>query len=364
MRLAIRELWRRPGQFAVAGGALTLLVLLMLFLGWLLDGLFLGSTGAIRAQDADAFVFSRDARESLLRSSVVEDDLAAIADLDGVDEVTGLGVSLLGAAIPGEDDIADVAVTGYQLASSELPDPPVPGRAHADRRLEDLGAELGDTVLVGPAGVPLEIVGWVDDSNYLQQNSLWVEPDTWRAIQNANRPDAIVADDEFQVAAVTISGDQAAVRDRIDALLGTETLTEREAVFAIPGVPEQNATITAVIYATAFVVALVVGLFFALLTLERSGTYALLKAVGAPNRTLIVGLITQATIVALGAFVIGGALGLLLAGAVPPEVPIVLTVGRAIFVLVAVLVAAIAGGLVSFRRILRIDPASAIGAGV
>ena len=35
MKLALKELLRRPGQFVVAGGALTLLVLLMLFLGWL-----------------------------------------------------------------------------------------------------------------------------------------------------------------------------------------------------------------------------------------------------------------------------------------------------------------------------------------
>lgn len=40
---------------------LTLIVVLLLFLGGLLDGLFLGSTGAISAQKADVFVYSTTA---------------------------------------------------------------------------------------------------------------------------------------------------------------------------------------------------------------------------------------------------------------------------------------------------------------
>ena len=366
MRLAMRELMRRPARFVSAGGPLTLLVLLMLFLGWLLDGLFLGSTGAIRAHGADGFVFSADARESLLRSSVDEGDLNAIAAVDGVESVSGIGVSLLGAEVPGEDDAANVVVAGYQLASDVLPDPPAPGTAWADRQLNALGAGIGDVMLIGPAATPIEIVGWVDDTNYLLLNTLWVDPETWREIQNANRPDAIVAPGEFQVAAVTtVDGvDEAAVRSAIDATLGTETLTEQEAVLAIPGVPEQNATIGAVIYATAVVVALVVGLFFALITLERTGIYALLKAIGVHNRSLAVGLVTQALLVALVAFIAGGALGLLLGSVMPAEIPLELSVGRAVFVLIAVAVAAVAGSLASLRRIVRIDPASAIGAGV
>ena len=38
--------------------ALSLLVVLLLLLGGLLDGLFLGSTGTLHAQDSDLVVFS------------------------------------------------------------------------------------------------------------------------------------------------------------------------------------------------------------------------------------------------------------------------------------------------------------------
>ena len=68
--LPLRELRRRPSRFAVATAVLAFLSTLLLFLGGLLDGLFLGSTGAIRAQRGDVIVFSSAARDSFLRSRI------------------------------------------------------------------------------------------------------------------------------------------------------------------------------------------------------------------------------------------------------------------------------------------------------
>ena len=73
MKLALRELRRRPGRFAVAAVILTLIALLLMFLGGLLDGLIGSQTGAYRAQDADLVVYSDTARESLVRSRIDPD---------------------------------------------------------------------------------------------------------------------------------------------------------------------------------------------------------------------------------------------------------------------------------------------------
>lgn len=369
MRLAVRELLRRPGRFTVVGGALTVLVLLLLFLGGLLDGLYLNSTGAVRTLDADGIVFSDDARQSFLRSEITADQRAAIDDVDGVAETGGLGFALLGVQLAeGDDgdDVVDGAVIGYELASGELPEPPGPGEAHADRQLADEGAAVGDTVLVGPAEVPLTIVGFVDDTNYLQQGGLWVEPETWRSVLAENRPDAVVADGSFQSLVVRVDdgADVDAVTAAIDDATGaTETLDEAAAIEAIPGITEQNATFTAVIGVTVFVAGLVIALFFALLTLERLGLYAVLKAVGGSSRTLIAGVVVQSVVVAAGAFVLGGLLTLGLLQIVPDGIPLQLEPSRALSTLASITVAAIVGALVSLRRIVRIDPASAIGAG-
>lgn len=363
MWLSLRELRRRPGQFAIVGAALTLLTLLLLVLGALLDGLFLNSTGAIRANEVSHVVFSDDARQSFLRSTISPELRAEVLEI--APETGGLGFSLLGVKLPDEEDVVDGAVAGYELSSGTLPEPPPPGQAWADRRLESLGAQVGDTVLIGPAAIPLEIVGWVDDTNYLLQNGLWVEPDTWRSVQNANRPDAPVADGEFQALVVR---DPSVVSvpfgDYVDGQTGrTETLTQDEAVQAIPGIPEQNATFTSIIGVTIFIAALVTALFFALLTIERQGLYAVLKAVGAPNRTILVGVVIQALVIALVAFALGALIAFGLSQILPPAVPAQFQLSRAITTFIAVLGAALVGSLVSFRRISRIAPAAALSAG-
>jgi putative ABC transport system permease protein len=367
MRLGLLELIRKPGRFVVVGVALSVLVVLMLFLAGLLDGLYKGSTGAIRAADPDLVVYSDDARESFLRSSIDQAELNQILAVEDVTEVGGFGITLLGVQIPGESDLADGAIVGYELPSGTLPEPPGFGEALADRTLEDAGAAIGDRIAVGPAASEIEIVGWVDDTNYLLQSGIWVAPETWRTVQNENRPDAPVGDTEFQSAMVRIdsSADAEVVAAQIDDSIGsTETRTQSQAISAIPGIEEQTTTFTYVIVATVVVSALVVALFFALLTVERTALYAMLKALGSSSFRLVVGLGTQALAIAFGSFAVGGAITFGLAQVLPPEIPTAFEPSRVFLILLAVCLTSLLGSLISLRRITRIDPAAALGAGV
>ncbi len=282
MRLPLLELRRRPGRFVVATVVLAFLATLLLFLGGLLDGLYLGSTGAIRAQQADAIVFSASARESFLRSRITPEERSAVEAAPGVEEVGGIGFVLLGAQVPGETDLADVAVAGYEIPPQGVPAPPADGEGIADSRLEDAGASKGDTILVGPAQTPITIIGFVDDTSYLLQSTVWVNLATWREVQNANRPDAALAPDVVQALVVSGTGDLPASIDTATAG-ATTTLTLDESVLALPGVKQQRDTFNQIIYSTLVVVLAVVGLFFSLLTLERLGLYGVLKAIGASH---------------------------------------------------------------------------------
>jgi putative ABC transport system permease protein len=220
---------------------------------------------------------------------------------------------------------------------------------------------------VGPFKSELTVVGWVDDTNYLGQSGLWVNLDTWRSVQNTNRPFAAVADDVVQALIVTADPDASSpagdLPARIDAATNaTTSLTRDAAVQAIPGIKEQKSTFDGIIYTTLAIVLAVVGLFFSLLTLERIGLFGVLKAVGASSRRLFVGVALQAIVVALIGFAIGSLVAIALALAIPAgAIPLQLTVGRFVFTGVALLVAAVLGSLISLRRVVRIDPASAIG---
>lgn len=365
MRLALRELRRRPMRFMGAMLTVGVLSFLVLFLGGLLDGLYLGSTGAIRAQQADVFVYSDTSRDSFLRSRIDTDLRTRVESTPGVTAVGGLGITLLGAQVPGEADLADVSIAGYELAPRGVPDPPAPGEAWADRRLEGFGVELGDSLLVGPAAVPLTVVGFVEDTNYLLQGALWVEPGTWRDVQNVSRPDSAISDDSFQVLVVQGDGNADELAAAIDANTdgATSSLTKSEAELSLPGTREQKSTFLFIIAATLAVVVAVVALFFALITLERTPLYGIIKAIGGSTRQLFTGVVAQAVVVTLIGFVGGGMLAHLLDAIAPAELPLDITTSRTLTAFAWLIACAVVGSLMSLRRVVRIDPATAIGSG-
>jgi len=365
MKLALRELGRRPGKFVTATLILTLIAILLMFLGGLLDGLIRSSTGALRAQQADAIVYSESSQASFIRSRIEPDTRAAIEALDGVDEVGGLGVVQLGARVPGNGprDLANVAVWGYELPPDGVPEPPATGEAWADVVLQADGVEIGDELLLGPSRSPVVVIGWVEDTSFNGQAGLWTDVGTWRDVLAQNRPDAVLADSVFQALVVRASGDPDIVTT-INSTFGdeVEAYTIPDAVDAIPGVTEQQTTFNQILGVTVVIALVVIALFFALLTVERTNLYGVLKAIGAKSRTLFAGLVVQAVVLTLIASFVAGVAVVILDLAIPPgSIPLFVSPGRIATSVALLLVAAVIGSAFSLRRVLRIDPASALG---
>ncbi len=164
--------------------------------------------------------------------------------------------------------------------------------------------------------------------------------------------------------ALIVRGDGDDLPDAIDAATGgaTDSYTVHDAVDAIPGVTEQQGTFNQIIGVTVAIALVVIGLFFALLTVERTSLYGVLKALGAKSSTIFAGLVVQAVVVTAIAATIAGALVVLLDVLLPPgSIPLLITPARILLSSALLLVAAVLGCSFSLRRVLRIDPASAIG---
>jgi putative ABC transport system permease protein len=367
MNVATTELRRRPGRFVAATVILSLLASLLLLLGGLLDGLIAGSTGALAGQRADVVVYSSTAQQSFPRSRITPELRREVEATPGVERTGGIGVVQLGARVPGNAprDLVPVALFGYELAPDGVPSPPADGRAYADRSLESDGVRIGETLELGPARTPVEVVGWVDGLPYAGQGTLWASADTWRAATAANRPDAEVGPEDVQALVVRLEdGDDAAVARSIDRSTdgATDSLQLAAAVDAIPGVQEQRSTFNQIIGVTLVIAVVVVALFFSLLTLERTALYGVFKAIGATSGRLFRGVVLQALVVTAIAAAVGSVLAVGLDLLIPPgSIPYALEVGRVVSSVVFLLVAAVVGCAFSLRRVLRIDPASAIG---
>ncbi|MGB9305728.1 MAG: ABC transporter permease [Mycobacterium sp.] len=365
MKLALLELRRRPWRFAPAVIALVLLTALLLTLGGLLDGLYNGFTGALRAQPGALLTFATDAKLSLIRSRIDATTTGQVARVPGVEQVGGLGTVLLGAKVPGQATEASVALFGYQRAPRGVPTPPEKtGQVYADTSLKAYGVKEGQTLLLGPRRYPVSVVGWVSDTDFLLQGGLWGTVDTWREVLGSARPDQVLAPDTYQVLTVSTAAgaDPARVAAAIDVATGgkTHTVTRSFAVDSLPGITQQRSTFNAIIDITFFVAALVVALFFILLTIERVGMYAVFKAVGASSGQLFGQVVLQAAVIAVVSFVVGGLLAVAASRLIPPQVPLQLSAGRALEVAAGLVVMSTLGAALSLRRVVRIDPATAI----
>ena len=367
MKLALRELLRRPGRFAVAGVILTLIAILLMFLGGLLDGLIANSTGALRVQQADRIVYAATSKDSITRSRIEPEVRSQVTQAVGTGKVGGLGSVQLGARLPdrGPRDLVAVVLFGYELAPRGLSaDPPPPGQVYADSALKAEGVTKGMVMKLGPARTPVTVIGFIDDSQYSGQGTLWGSLATWRSVVAANRPDATVGPDVVQALVVRDAPTDPATSSAIDQATdgATHTLTISEAISGLPGVSEQQTTFNQIIGVTVVIAIVVVALFFALITVERTALYGMLKAIGASSRTLFAGVVLQAVLVTLGAAVLGAGATLLLGAVIPAgAIPFEATPSRLISSVVYLLIAAIVGCAFSLRRVLKVDPAAAIG---
>jgi len=161
VRLALRELRRRPGRFLAATAILALISILLIVLGGLLDGLTASNTGALRAQRGELIVYSADAEDSLVRSRITARTRQAVERVAGQRNVWGLGSVQVGARVPGHGprDLVPVVLFGYQLAPRQLPEGVARGNeVFADSSLQARGVREGMTVRLGPARSPVRIV--------------------------------------------------------------------------------------------------------------------------------------------------------------------------------------------------------------
>jgi hemin transport system permease protein len=149
--------------------------------------------------------------------------------------------------------------------------------------------------------------------------------------------------------------------DRVSIQL--EALTRADAASEAPGVAQVSRSFLVIFLLYGLVVPLVVGLFFLIVTLQKSRTLTLLRAIGARTRTLVWSLLVQVLVV-IG---FGVAVGTLLylpvsfqrVGSIPLHFDLTAVLGWGL----AVLALGLLSSWFSARRVLRIEPAEALTGG-
>jgi putative ABC transport system permease protein len=372
MRLALREIRRSKVRFILLTVAIGLLVFLAFFMQTLLVNLLGFFTGGLEHQSATVLVYGKDARRSLEGSVVTPAQVAAVGAVDGVGASGPLGERSFTVRANGED--VDAILFGYDLGGPGAPTRLASGRL-PQRAGEGVGSSIdaeqgfgvGDTVEIVPGGagagtpLPIRIVGTADESRFSVLPTVFVSWDTYTAAAKVANPAATTVLPSA-VAVIPAQGvAPAELAARIDReVAGIDALTRDQAVSEAPGVSSVSQSFSLIIGLTYIVITIVIGFFFVILTVQKTASLTLLRAIGADTRTLVGALFVQVLIVVVLAMGIGAGILALAALGSSPVFPISADPALVARVGATILVLALLAAIVAARRIARIDPIDAV----
>ena len=361
--LAFAEVRRAKLRFGLLAGAVGLLVFLILFVQALLGSLLLSFTGALENQSAEVLVYSEDARKNISASVVLPPEQAAVEAVDGVGASAPLGETTVTVEADGDD--ADASVFGFvpggpgeptRLVDGRLP--ATAGEAVASEEDADAGFDIGDTVTVVDGNVALTVVGLTERSRFSVAPTLWVTFDTYAQLRRAANPDAeeVVPSAVALVPAEGVTPQELAARVD-DQVAGVDALTRSQAVDEAPGVSSVNTSFQLILALSFLVVAVVIGFFFLILTVQKQFTLTVLRAVGAPTSYLVKALLAQIGLVVGVGLVLGGLLTYAAVTGASAGLPIAVEPGSLALTAIGVVVLSLVGSAFTLVRVGRIDPA-------
>ncbi|MFF2406159.1 ABC transporter permease [Streptomyces sp. NPDC058092] len=356
MFVAWRDLRFAKGRFALMGTVIVLITLLVGLLSGLTAGLGRQNISAITGLSADRIAFAAPSSGqdvSYSNSTVTREQWKRWAEAPGVSSAEPLGISTTKATAGGRSE--GVSVFGVRPGSGLAPD----GGKIDDRSVvlstaaaDGLGAKPGDTVTV--AGRRLTVAATSGDASFSHTPVIWTSLTTWqKTAPPTGGPAATV------IALTTTSGAEVNATDKA---LGTKTVSKDDSLSAIGSYTSENGSLQLMRGFLFAISALVIGAFFTVWTIQRSGDVAVLKALGASTADLLKDALGQAVVLLVGGTLLGTGIAVAVGSAVSGSaVPFLLTPATVLVPAAVMILLGALGAALSIRRITSVDPLTALG---
>ena len=328
MFLGLREIATARGRFALIGGVVALITMLVVLLTGLTQGLSRQNTSALESLSATypEVSFSTD-QPSFTESEIHVNEIPAgsiplgtiQSKLEGVGVVAVLGLPA-GTPIPGTKEV--VPDSGMVLSESIAEQAP-------DSKTGVLG------------GVKLNFSGSVEDQYYSHSPVVWTSTQTWQQ----------VAHTQSGVVGTVLLSTQA-----------TDTSVPMHKAFS--GLPAYSSERGSLLMMQAFlygISALVTVAFLSIWTIQRTRELSILRALGATVGYILRDALTQAAIILAAGACLGAAAGWGIGLVVREAVPVAVTPFTTLSPALGIWVLGIVGAVIATRRVAKINPLDALG---
>ncbi|WP_431220031.1 ABC transporter permease [Leifsonia xyli] len=214
----------------------------------------------------------------------------------------------------------------------------------------ELGAAVGDSVAIGGRSFRVTSVG--GDAWYSHTPVVVLTPSAWAAVDQR-----MGGTGEPTVLAVSGAPDWDALASRT----GTNAQTPLLSLTALETFRSEIGSLGLMVALLFGISALVVGAFFTVWTMQRSGDIAVLKALGATTRSLVGDALGQALVVLVAGIGAGMLVVLGLAALMGSALPFLVAPLTTAVPAVAMTVLGLAGAAVALRTVTSADPLTALG---
>lgn len=360
MNLAWKELLYSKKKYLLIELIIILLMFMVLFLSGLVNGLGRSVSSGIELMDGAYFVVSDSAEDIITVSSLDEtvlDEVKAQVSCD----VTTLDIQRM--YMETRDSEEKLNITYFAIEEGSFLEPEImEGTSLAEAKVENPiiladdfqmdGIELGDTMIDSSTDMEFTVVGFAKDQMYGHTSIGFISTESYTELRSALNPMY-----EVQYHAIVIQDE-----DGADVIVeGTQVDDKSTIIENIPSYTAEHMTITMVIWLLVVISAVIIGVFYYILTLQKEKQFAVMKSLGVSMGSISGMIISQVGIVACFGAVVSNVLTLAMSAALPQTMPYYLTGESECIVSVAFVLISVLSSLLSVSRISRVDPMTVIG---
>lgn len=355
MFLAIRDIRFAKGRFALMGGVVALITLLLVMLSGLTAGLGNQSISAIAALPVQQIVFGAPAgsqpKLSYTESEVSSVQLQSWRGRPGVSSVHELGISQTRfQSVNGNGEAsgtANVAVFGGDLVAVD------DGTAVVSTSVaKELNVQPGSRVRL--AGTSLVVSDVVEDQWYSHTPVVWTTLSDWRTISHS-------APDTATVLGVKSDAGTALDIQGANAAAGTVSSDVQGSFQALGSYKSENGSLMLMQAFLYGISALVIMAFLTVWTVQRTRDIAVLRALGGSTGYVLRDALAQAAIVLCAGAGAGGLLGLIGGTAAAQAAPFLISPLTTLLPVMGIVVLGLAGAVLAVGRVTKVDPLLALG---